>query len=296
MLTPLAARLTVSNLGSSGQDGVSIALPNAASWEAHWQPLDPTGALPVGAYVQSQVFGNAGSAGNGMLGSWKATKNKSNNYVVTADFSPLGSSTVTLQVFSGATLVTTVTGQSGDLANVNGCVDDDHWGNPTPNGPSGFPGPFGGALTFLNPLTFTFSGGATALGDRLVIVPEGGAAVSSLTQATVLASGIPQIALDEERHFVEFGGLLQGSVGQAGLNVTSGQLTVNNLGSSGQDGVEIELGAPSQRKLNLYYQTPAGDGTLSFTGMGTLGTQADQPLGTSRARCSATPARLPMDC
>jgi len=288
-------RLIVSNLGSSGQDGVSITLPNAASWEAHWLPLDPTDALPVGASVQSQAFGTAGTSINGLLGSWKLTKTGTGSYAVTADFSQLGSSTVTLQVFNGTTLVTTLPGQSGALAIVNGCVDDDHWGNPTPSGPYGLPGPFGGALTFLDPRTFTFLGGATALGDRLVIVPEGGAAVSSLTQTNVLASGIPQIAIDEERHFVEFAGLLQGSLGQAGLSVTGGQLTVSNLGSSGQDGVEIELGALSQRKLNLYYQTPEGDGTLSFTGVGLVGTQSDQALGKTSIDFSGSTKTLSFD-
>ena len=110
---------------------------------------------------------------------------------------------MTLQVFSGTTLVSTVTGQSGDLASINGCVDDDHWGNPTPSGPYGFPGRFGGALTFLDTRTFSFAGGATAQGDRLAILPEGGAAVNSFTQARVLASGIPQISIDFEHSVLQ---------------------------------------------------------------------------------------------
>jgi len=196
-------KLTVSNLGSSGQDGVSVDLGKAAHWEAHWQPLDPTGTLPVGAYVQSEIVGTAGNASNGPLGSWRLTKLPNGSYAVTADFSQLGASTVTLQVFNGTTLVTTLTGQSGTLATVNGCVDDDHWGNPTPSGPYGLPGRFGGALTFLGPDTFTFAGGATAQGDRLAILPEGGAAVSSLSQAHVLASGIPQISIDLEQDVLQ---------------------------------------------------------------------------------------------
>ena len=295
LLTQLAGRLTVSNLGSSGMDGVSIALPNAAGWEAHWQPLDPTGALPVGAFIQSQALGTAGTPTAGLLGSWKVTKKGTGNYIVTADFSPLGCSTVTLQVFNGPTLVTTLTGQSGALASVNGCVDDDHWGNPTPSGPNGLPGPFGGALTFLDTRTFSFSGSASVQGDRLVILPEGGAAVSSLTQTTVLASGIPQISIDAERHFVQYAGLLQGALGQAALHVAGGQLTVSNLGSSGQDGVEIELAAPSQRKLNLYYQVPADDGSLSITGLGTAGGLVDQPVGNTRIEFSGSTKTVSFD-
>ena len=199
-------RLIVSNLGSSGQDGVTIPMPKSASWMAHWQPLDPTGSLPAGAYVQSEILGTAGSITNGPLGSWRLTKLPSGSYGVTANFTPLGASTVTLQVFNGTTLVTTLTGQSGALVIVNGCVDDDHWGNPTPTGPYGLPTKFGGALTLNDPRTFTFAGGTTAVGDRLVILPEGGATVSSLSQTKLLTSGITEVAIDTELNSVQASG------------------------------------------------------------------------------------------
>ena len=277
-------RLIVSNIGSSGQDGVSIPMPKMDAWDAHWQPLDPTGALPVDAYLQSEIHGTAGTISNGLLGSWKMTKADAGRYAVTADFSPLGTSTVTLMVYNGATLVTTLTGQSqsGVLANVNGCVDDDHWGNPTPDGPFGLPGRWGGALTFLDPRNFTFPGGDPGAdpvqGDRLVILPEGGAAVSSLSETRLLASGIPQITLIEEHHSLQYAGLLHGSLGQTGLNVADGKLIVSNIGSSGQDGVEIKWPKPSGRRLNVFYQVPADDGTLSFTGLGSTNAQSEQEV------------------
>ena len=282
VLAAQADGLSVSNLGSSGQDGVSIALPQASGWEAHWQPLDPADALPVGAYVQSEISGTAGTVSDGLLGSWTLTKAASGTYAVTADFSPLGASTVTLEVYNGTTLVTTLTGQSGALANVNGCVDDDHWGHPTPAGPDGLPGRWGGALTFLGPRTFSFSGSASVQGDRLVILPEGAPDVSSLTRARVLASGIAQISLDSESHSLQYAGLLHGSLGQAGLSIVDGKLTVSNIGSSGQDGVEINLrGLTSARSHNLYFPLFEDDGTLAFTGFGTVGTLSDQPVGTA---------------
>jgi hypothetical protein len=293
-LVPDGTNLTVSNLGSSGQDGVSLALDNVTGWAGHWQALDPTGALPVGAYLQSEVLGSAGAAGSGPLGSWRMTKTGTGNYAVTADFAPLGASTVTVLVYQGADLVTTLTGQSGTLATVNGCVDDDHWGNPTPTGPNGIPGRWGGALTFRDPRTFTFAGNSVQ-GDRLVILPEGGSAVSSLTESRLLASGIPQLTLDDEQIFLPYAGLLHGSLGQAGLDIRNGLLTAYNLGSSGQDGVEIHIPAPTGRRLNLYYQVPATDGTLTFTGMGSTNAASEQEVGKTLIASAGETATVAFD-
>jgi hypothetical protein len=294
-IIPDGTNLTVSNLGSSGQDGVSLALANVAGWAGHWQPLDPTDALPVGAYLQSEVLGSAGAAGSGPLGSWRMTKTGTDNYAVTADFTPLGASTVTVLVYQGADLVTTLTGQSGTLATVNGCVDDDHWGNPTPTGPNGIPGRWGGALTFRNPRTFAFAGATSVQGDRLVILPEGGSAVISLTESRLLASGIPQLTLDDEQIFSPYAGLLHGSLGQAGLDIRNGLLTAYNLGSSGQDGVEIHLPPSNDRRLNLYYQVPATDGTLTFTGMGSTNAASEQEVGKTTIASAGDTATVAFD-
>ena len=75
VLTATDTRLTVSNLGSSGQDGVSIALPsNLTGWEAHWQNPDPSDALPVGAYLKQQVVGPGSDGTSGVLGTVQVTK------------------------------------------------------------------------------------------------------------------------------------------------------------------------------------------------------------------------------
>ncbi|MCX6878272.1 MAG: thrombospondin type 3 repeat-containing protein [Verrucomicrobia bacterium] len=242
--------LDVAGLGSSGQDGIAVALTNARTWGAHWQPLDPTDALPVGAAVRSEIHGTAGTVANGLLGFWNLAKTGPGNYEVSADFSGMGAATVTLQLYSGENLVVAVPGLSGVLGFINGCVDDDHWGNPTPSGPSGLPGPWGGALTFLDPRLFVFppSGGGLpgyVVCDRIVVLPEGGPAVSSLSKATVTTVGIPQISIDQEHHGLYYAGLFHESLGQAGLKVENEQLTASGLGSSGQDGVSVAL-IPSQ--------------------------------------------------
>src|ERR1039458_5320272 len=83
------ADFAVSNLGSSGQDGVSIALPsNLSALEVHFQALDISNTLPVGAYVQEQMIGTFTGATNGQWGTLTMTKTGTGNYVVSADYSP----------------------------------------------------------------------------------------------------------------------------------------------------------------------------------------------------------------
>ena len=272
--------LHVSNIGSSGQDGVAIELPGVSHWEARWAPLDPTDSLPVGAFVRSAIFGSAGTVTNSLLGSWRLIKLGSNDYGVTANFDPMGAATVTAQIYDGDTRVTEFPGLTGQFVRVNGCVDDDHWGNPTPSGPFGLPGKFGGALTFLAPRQFTFSNGSSATGTRLVILPDGAPPVSSLSKAMVVAKDIPNIEIDYERHFQRFSGIENGSLGQANLRVGASLLTVSNLGSSGQDGVSVSLRDTEAftTEIPLEPGLPVGGYMVSnFTGPDTLGTMV--PLG-----------------
>ena len=202
--------LTVANLGSSGQDGVFVALATNVGtyFQALWQPLDPTNGLPPGAYIQSEIFGTAGTVANGPLGWWRLTKLGTSSYAVTADYSAMGSTTLTVQVYNGANLVATRTGQSGPLGTIAGCVDDDEHGNPVPTGPYGIPlGPFGGALTMFGPLDIGLADGTAVTGDRFVVLPESTTTVSSLSGVQLTASGISQIVITNEQGLASLGQL-----------------------------------------------------------------------------------------
>jgi hypothetical protein len=232
--------------------GLSAPLSLSQGFEAHWLPLDPSNSLPVGAYVNSAIYGTAGSVTNGLLGSWQFTKTAPSNYLVTADFSLLHVSAVTLQLYNGTTLVAQTNGQSGALCVLNGgygCVADDHWGNPLPPGPLG-PRPLGGSLTLFGPgngpapaVNVTFQGGWTVQGDRLVILPEGAPPVTSLSSAQLLAGGIPQILITDENANLGYAGMNVSSAGNAILFSQSNHLSLTGIGSSGQDGARISLPA-----------------------------------------------------
>ena len=121
VLTATDTQLTVSNLGSSGQDGVSIKMPsNLTAWEAHWQDPDSTDGLPVGAYVREAVVGTGNGVVNGVLGTVQVTKAGTGNHVVSADFSPVGASTYTVQAYRQGVLVAQVTNQPGSALAVAG--------------------------------------------------------------------------------------------------------------------------------------------------------------------------------
>lgn len=179
-----------STVGSLG--GVKIELPSVTEWNGYWSELDANDALPAGAFVESSATGDVfGSITNGPIGSWRMTKLGTSNYMVTADFSPVGATQVTLMIFNGTNLVYTGSGQSGPLCFVNGCVSDDHWGRPTTK-----PG-FGGALTLRGPKDITI-GTSLVVGDRIAIVPDSTPLITSFSSVSVIASGVPSITITNE--------------------------------------------------------------------------------------------------
>jgi hypothetical protein len=186
-------QLTASNLGSSGQDGVSIALPSTLSGlDVHWQPLDPSAALPFGAYIQEQVVGTANGVTNGVLGTVTMTKYGTSDYAVSADFSPIGASTCTVQAYRNGVLVAQATNQPGAslMASCNiwgesGCIP--------PMGPI-----FGGGWDWTNDALITLAGGPSVLCDHLYITPENVPGSSALTAFQITASQVPSLSVTAE--------------------------------------------------------------------------------------------------
>jgi hypothetical protein len=271
--------LVVSNLGSSGQDGVSIALNPGNNFAGSWLALDPSNTLPVGAYVQNQMIGTAGAVHNGVLGWTRCTKAGTSNYVITVDYTPLGSSSHTVQVYNGSVLVAQVTGQTGALCatvklppgtcTINPWLNDE-WPSPT---------------------LITISGGPMVLGTEILMIPEGAAPVSSITAEQILAANIPAITITNESVSVTYAGLTQTVLGNATLSLIANQLDhgsntldVANIGSSGQDGVSIAL--PGNLALDVGWRSLDPSNTLPVGAyvqehiIGTAGSITNGVLGT----------------
>jgi plastocyanin len=185
--------LTVSNIGSSGTDGVQQDLPPDTVEDCIiWDIQDGGG----GSSVQVDVIGTSGGTAS-PAGSILYTDIGS-TYQVTADFSPLGSSTTTVQVWNGSAMVVEFTGQIGVLAEttqISGNLDiiilvfsapsfntvgsNDKYDTVQP--------------IIVGPLA------ETHMGDRLVLIPENtDSAVDNLQSIVVLCSQIPEFTIVNE--------------------------------------------------------------------------------------------------
>jgi hypothetical protein len=225
--------LIITNLGSSGQDGVSVAMPAGFStFAANWASLDPGNTLPAGAYVESQLVGTCGPVTNGVLGSEFCTKQGSGSYLISVDYSPLGTTvTHTVQIYNGATLVAQATGQAGAAGATTKLPPGSCTINP-----------------FLNeewptPLQITLGGRPPVIGTEVLFIPENVPPITSVAAQNILAANIPSLTLTGETAAVTYAGLQDSPLGNASLSVSSDTLYVSNLSSGGQDGVSITLPA-----------------------------------------------------
>jgi RHS repeat-associated protein len=265
-------KLTVANLGSSGQDGVAIAMPtNALAWAAQWEPLDPNGTLPVGAYLEEKVIGTGGPVTNGLLGTLTATKAGSANYVVGGDFSPLGVSNLTVLVYNGTSLVAQTNvagGVRGVFTNLGVSSlapaaaqmlwmprpppgPDDPWPypwpdpwpfpwpNPWPPWPHPWPDPWPPFLLAYHggSASFSLNPGDSVAGDTLWVLPQASAQVAC-ADVEVVAAQIPSITITHEAVAVLYRGLTHVALGNAAF---SDGLVVGNIGADGIDGVAIAM-------------------------------------------------------
>jgi hypothetical protein len=285
--------LTVSNLGSSGQDGVAIQLNQAQSFEAHWQDLDAQDALPLKAFWEGRVIGTAGAVNNGLLAIAQLTKAGTSNYLVSADFTPLNLTKFTAEVYQGSTLVGQWAGGNGPVASAARPNWDVEIGWDPERG-------FFVKITWHRgsgtTTTLRLADGTLYEGDSLVLWPEGAPRQGTLSELQMRASGIPKLVFTMEQHFVQFNGLVHGSLGSATLTApvagATPTLTVSNLGSSGQDGVAIAF-PPITRWDGQWLDVDSGGlsavgSRLQFTAYGATPGSASQPVATVRTTKTGT--------
>ncbi len=184
--------LEVSNLGSSGEDGVRIGFEPAEGFRATWRPLDQTGPLADGASLAFGATGAVAGTGPGQgLGELRIT-DVGPFLEVTADYSSAGSTSHRLEVYNRGELVATVTGHTGPVARIAGwpvgcgkkkvVIDDrttacywPEWGDVLP---------------------IEILGGPTVLGDGLRVIAENPSAdLESLDSFQIQAADVPAIVL-----------------------------------------------------------------------------------------------------
>lgn len=195
-----ARKIRHHNLGSSGEDGVSIDLGKSKLYNVKWDSLDASAPLPDSASIKFTAMGKVSGSSNHPIGMMMCQRVGS-LYELSADFSPLGATSMTAYVYNGGTLVDSVKNITSSMfATTFGCVDDDHWGRPIKNGIPGM----GGSLTMFGPESFTFNAGGgrapvSITGDEVVLVPEDATGeVESFSQVVITTADIPELSFTEE--------------------------------------------------------------------------------------------------
>lgn len=247
-------KLKVENIGSSGLDGCRVSLPaNAVGWVAQFDPLDPTNALPVGAYLEEQIVGPGGSGTNGELATMTMTKLDGTNWMMKANFSPLGSALQRVVIRSNG--VPIHTSPVSDRHEVRGCALPPakpglslemlcpwkweplkdygfcvRWGLTNVYIPS--------SISVATDGTNTGTWGGDEVSFEPVSITNTNATVTNIR---LTGGGLPNFTITDESVAVPYAGLLHHSLGNATLNLVSNKLIVSNIGSSGQDGVRIDM-------------------------------------------------------
>lgn len=199
--------LVVGNIGSSGDDGVSMSDEAASAYSAGWLPLGTAGTYADGAFLQINALypGDPGTPGALAVPADPVRVTDVGSLLeITADFATAGSATKTVEVYSGGALVARRTGLTGpalaripdwpvaaraDLAPSGGADP------PSPRHAVSLPG-VASVLIVDN----SFAGmDTTVLGDEVRIVAESPTlAVSYLAGLDLRAAQIPTIVVTGE--------------------------------------------------------------------------------------------------
>ncbi len=291
---PVERRLPVRNLGSSGEDGVEIQLHSVFGGGVAVE-------LPNFATTAGEIKIKHKGWDGLIYGNHKRTSQGNGSGFDTFDFSPTGATGLTITDFDshGVPISTvTVTGPIGDVpwvGQVIQCPPPCAWssyswwavvnGKPhlVTRGYCACPGgdPTGGGNGWQNARVVTpeFPPGYLPLGVDSMIVTANG-----FTEFTVTGSELGVFG-------VAFSGLGQGLIaedcdGGTACAPSDRRLTVSNIGSTGQDGVEIDLpknGGVQWRRQDTCCPSPGHTTLLRVLDQG----------GLEMSRVSETPSPLP---
>ena len=192
--------LTLSNIGSSGQDGVLfdflyfiVGFVDIRGFRVDWLDLDPTGVLPVGATLLVGATGVVDGIPDQSLGQMQV-ENSASALQFIPDFSTVQSSTHQVEVYNQGVLVKAVRGHTGRAATVGSGASPKPW----PTSVAILRGETSN-YTFMwpNPLVITIPGEGAFTGDELRILAETGG-VTSLRAVSLQAADISMITLIDE--------------------------------------------------------------------------------------------------
>ncbi len=188
----MSGPLSISNIGSTGQDGVSIFFGEAQSWSGTFAEAMNAASQPSGLVSRSTVFGTVnGRSEQPVL---VATMTDVGSlFEMNVDYSPVGSPTQRVEVYNGATLVAAFDGRTGPAFRVA----------TVPAGRSDMwveCGQFDKCMSnFTSPIDIQIVGGPTLLGTSVVVLTENRAAtVGAYSRIDIQAANIPGFTITGE--------------------------------------------------------------------------------------------------
>jgi hypothetical protein len=183
-----AEMLTVGHLGTSGNNGVSINFNGALNALVSF-------TVPASNHVVRDMAGTFIHELGRNLGLIHGRADAlAASGQITTDFSPIGSSTQTIEVRSNSQLIQRITGHDGNIGSVSAWpagLGEQSAGSPT--GAPGFIVPFGQVVQI------SINGGPTLQGDELRVFPENPSqTIGNLQSLNLLASGFDSITVTNE--------------------------------------------------------------------------------------------------
>ena len=193
MLSTDGGVVGVGHIWTSGNNGVAIDLNNALNGLVSFAPIDFSavqGPYPH-PWLEGRAFGRFGTTLSQDLGSVRFTGVVGGGAEVTAEFSPVGASAHTIEVWQAGQLVQRITGHMGTVGSVSGLpigLGEQNTGSPT--GAPGYITPFGQLVQI------SIDGGATIQGDELRVFPENPSQpIGELQSINLLGSGFESFTI-----------------------------------------------------------------------------------------------------
>ncbi len=178
--------LLISNLGSSGNDGVAFHVGEAGSVDIGWMELEPVAS---GAAVSLGAAGSIGGIPEQDLGTLRIDDG-GGELEITADYTPAGIVSHRVEVYDDGALVIGAEGHQGAVARVSEL--------PAGIGADAFAQAFGLSFVWQDDLVIEIQGYAPVLGDELRVVAEDmQLPVDFLSELRLLAAQIPTITITE---------------------------------------------------------------------------------------------------
>ncbi len=234
VLRPSGDELIVSNIGSSGQDGVSIDLGEAEFHVVTFEP-PPLTSLPDGAFLETTVRGEVDGVPDQFVWSIRSTA-RGGDAFLTFDASRVRPGALRLEARLGGRTVSEVRITDFDprlelveIRRLEGCIIDPFWPMP----PECW-----AVIGFPVPTELVLLGGDLVLADQIIVATvDQQAVVGTLSATEMRGADYRQISLtDEALGQFDFE---HRALGDVQLQARGDHLTVSNIGSSGQDGVRV---------------------------------------------------------